>query len=672
MKTDAFENWRRANGRFLQAALERLRARLGAHGDKSGLSPEKPDKPDDEVADGPVEEARAAMPSPPALDSLAGAFRLSPFETEILLLCAAVEIDSGFAELCSRAQGDSQRIYPTFSLALAALPGPSWSALSPIAPLRAWHLVEPTEQAPRLLTTVPLRIDESILHYLLGHPHVDERLAAMISPVLPPCTLPPSHEELARRMAAVWFGERHAGAETVVQLCGDEAAGKHDTAAAACALLGVNLKAVAAVALPTAPAELELIMRLCEREVLLANAALLLDADEIEGGDPAREYAIQTFVERARCPLIVSTRRRRPARKRQEVVFDAARPTLAEQRSLWAGLVCRKGKRMDEEINRLVMQFDMPASAIHATWHGALAHHGQVLAAAAPEELGAALWDTCRRQTRSRLEHLSQRLKPNARWDDLVLPTAQRHVLDLIVTQVRQRARVYGEWGFLQKGDRGLGIAALFAGASGTGKTMAAEVLAHRLGLDLYRVDLSAVVSKFIGETEKNLRLIFDGAEEGGSILLFDEADALFGKRSEVKDSHDRHANVEVSYLLQRLEAYRGLAVLTTNFKEALDQAFLRRLRFIVHFPFPDAAEREIIWQRIFPPGTPTHGLDFRKLARLNVSGGNIRGIALQAAFLAAQADEAVTMRHLEEATRHEFARVEKLITETEIRGWTS
>ena len=175
---------------------------------------------------------------------------------------------------------------------------------------------------------------------------------------------------------------------------------------------------------------------------------------------------------------------------------------------------------------------------------------------------------------------------------------------------MRHRAKVYDEWGFAEQSNRGLGLSALFSGPSGTGKTLAAEILANELRLDLFRIDLSAVVSKYIGETEKNLRRVFDAAEEGGAVLLFDEADALFGKRSEVKDSHDRYANVEVSYLLQRMEAYRGLAILTTNMKEALDPAFLRRLRFVVQFPFPDQAHRAEIWRRIFPAKTPTDELD--------------------------------------------------------------
>jgi SpoVK/Ycf46/Vps4 family AAA+-type ATPase len=214
-------------------------------------------------------------------------------------------------------------------------------------------------------------------------------------------------------------------------------------------------------------------------------------------------------------------------------------------------------------------------------------------------------------------------------------------------------------------------VSALFEGVSGTGKTMAAEVLARELELDLYRIDLSQVVSKYIGETEKNLRRVFDAAETGGTILLFDEADALFGKRTEVKDSHDRYANIEVSYLLQRMEAYRGLAILTTNQRDALDQAFARRIRFVVSFPFPDRAERAEIWRRVFPAETPLVGVDHDALAVLSLAGGSIRNIALSAAFLAADEAEPVTMRHLARAAARECTKLERPLSDAEVRAWT-
>jgi SpoVK/Ycf46/Vps4 family AAA+-type ATPase len=281
-----------------------------------------------------------------------------------------------------------------------------------------------------------------------------------------------------------------------------------------------------------------------------------------------------------------------------------------------------------------------------------------------------ALWHRCRTRSRVGMTRLAQPVRSLATWDDLVLPPAQIEILQGICAQMRHRSQVYERWGFAQKANRGLGISALFTGQSGTGKTMAAEVLANELDLDLYRVDLSQVVSKYIGETEKNLRQVFDAAEQSGAILLFDEADALFGKRSDIKDSHDRYANIEVSYLLQRMEAYRGLAILTTNLRENLDPAFVRRLRFIVRFPFPDPGQRAEIWRRVFPQTLPQSQLDPQRLAQLNVPGGNIRNIALNAAFLAADAGTPVTMQQVLRATRSEYAKLDRTVNESEIRGW--
>jgi len=269
-------------------------------------------------------------------------------------------------------------------------------------------------------------------------------------------------------------------------------------------------------------------------------------------------------------------------------------------------------------------------------------------------------------ETRKGLDALAQRIEAKATWDDIVLPDAELRLLRRIAEQVRQRALVYQTWGFAEKTTRGLGINALFSGPSGTGKTMAAEVIAHHLRLNLYRIDLSAVVSKYIGETEKNLARLFREAEAGGVVLFFDEADALFGKRSEVRDSHDRYANVEISYLLQRMEAYKGLAILATNMKSALDPAFVRRLRFVVSFPYPGPVERRRIWAHIFPKGTRTERLDLDRLASLNFTGGNIFTIAINAAFLAAADGTAVTMEHVMEAARAETRKLERPVDERE------
>jgi len=280
------------------------------------------------------------------------------------------------------------------------------------------------------------------------------------------------------------------------------------------------------------------------------------------------------------------------------------------------------------------------------------------------------LWQACREQAGWQLTELAQRIVPGCSWEDIVLPEDVFRQLQEIAGQVNNRPLVYEEWGFGARLNRGRGLSALFSGASGTGKTMAAEILANHLGLDLYRIDLAGVVSKYIGETEKNLRKVFDSAEQSGAILFFDEADALFGKRTEVKDSHDRYANIEVNYLLQRMEEYQGLAILATNRKSALDGAFLRRLRFLVDFPFPDTSSRLRIWQKVFPPEAEIDELDYGLLTRMEISGGNIKNIALGAAFLAADEGTAISMAHVMRAARREYAKMDKLISEVEFGSY--
>jgi ATP-dependent 26S proteasome regulatory subunit len=676
------DTWHEANQRYLMAALEVVRAALGHHAARAQKTPEpeEREKPwrwwwrppahtgaaELEEGGGPtqaLQEAADAMPAPPALETLGETFGLSPFERDVLLVCAGMELDSAFAGHCAAAQGDSRRAYPTFGLALAALPEAHWSALTPTAPLRYWRLVE--VGAGDTLTSSPLRIDERVLHYLAGVTHLDERLLGLVEPLPAPDELPPSHEASVHQITGLYSRMAGASSEPVIQLCGDEDAGKRAIAAAASAMLGLQLYAIRAADVPAAVTEREALARLWEREAAMSGSALLLeDYQDVDSTDSLRPAL--SLLERLQGKLIVAVREPLRARKRPLVRLDVNKPSATEQRDLWQKALGPLAQELNGQIETLTTQFNLGMQEIRAASTEVLEGLSQGL----EEEYGDVLWEVCRAQSRPRIEDLAQRIEPAAEWDDLVLPEPQRQILREIAGHVRQRARVYESWGFAARGARGLGISALFAGASGTGKTMAAEVLANELRLDLYRIDLSQVVSKYIGETEKNLRRVFDAAEEGGAILLFDEADALFGKRSEVKDSHDRYANIEVSYLLQRMESYRGLAILTTNMKNALDTAFLRRIRFIVQFPFPDAEQRAEIWRRIFPPDTPTEGLDVDKLARLNVAGGNIRNIALNAAFLAADAGEPVLMTHLLRAARGEYAKLEKPMTEAEIGGW--
>ncbi len=662
MATSPASTWHEANQRYLTAALASVREALERHAAR-----ERGDETTGAAAD-PQPEAFTALPEspdgppPPALETLCDAFRLTHFERHILLLCAGMELDSHFPPLCASAQGEPRRTYPNFSLALAALPEPHWSALTPAAPLRAANLID--VGAGEGLTLSPLRIDERVLHYLTGLSYLDQRLQGVVEPVQAPAELPPSQADLAERIRQLWLHFEGAPERPVIQLRGTDHSGKLAIAASACASLGLTLHLIHASEIPTAPAEREALARLWRREALLSAGALLVDCEEIDSADQARTAV--SLIEIAPGMVMVSGRESLCVRKRHSIQLDVDKPTTAEQRDLWCSALGVSPQGPDGHVDAIVGQFNLGAQEIGSVSAEAFAGAGDGQA----ETPGTRLWEACRAQTRPRLDDLAQRIRPAATWEDLVLPEPQRQTLREIAGQVRQRVKVHDSWGFAAKNSRGLGISSLFAGASGTGKTMAAEVLANELRLDLYRIDLSQVVSKYIGETEKNLRRVFDAAEEGGAILLFDEADALFGKRSEVKDSHDRYANIEVSYLLQRMETYRGLAILTTNMKQALDPAFLRRIRFVVQFPFPDATQRAEIWRRIFPAGTPIDGLNLDRLSRLNVAGGNIRNIALNAAFLAADAGEPVRMTHLLRAARGEYAKIEKPLTESEIGGW--
>lgn len=644
-------SWAQTNQRVVMAALAGVRALLEAH---IATATGREYTRDDAALRTALTDAQNAMPAPSALDVLSERFDLSNFERSVLLLCAGIELDGSFATLCAAAQGDASRLYPTFGLALAVFADAEWHALSPAAPLRYWRLID--VGAGAALTSSPLRIDERILHYLAGVNQMDDRLAGMIEPVAAEVELVPSQTELVDRVVEAWTRSAKSNVWPVVQLYGDDAASRRTIAFDAAAKMGLGLAVLSVHAVPTVPSEVDALIRLWERESLLSGNALLLDYDDADTTDATRLASFTRCAEQARSMVLVIGRERLKTLRRAAITFEVRRPDTQEQHALWHRALGLEAEMQEGEIDRVISQFRLSAAAIQSI--GAQS--------ASPD----ALWDACRAQARPRLSELAQHIDAVAGWSDLVVPESQGRTLREIAAHVRQRATVYEKWGFAAKSSRGLGISALFTGPSGTGKTMAAEVLASELRLDLYRIDLSQVVSKYIGETEKNLRRVFDAAEEGGAILLFDEADALFGKRSEVKDSHDRYANIEVSYLLQRMESYRGLAILTTNMKGALDTAFLRRIRFIVEFPFPDAAIRAAIWQRVFPATTPIMKLDYALLARLNVTGGNIANIALGAAFLAAEAGEPVTMLHLLRAAQVEYAKLERPLTGSETAGW--
>lgn len=605
------------------------------------------------------------------LNKLCKSFSLSAFERDILLLCVGLELIPSWGDLCAEIANDPKQTYVTFSLAMSVLDNTDWSAFSPAANLRQWHLVEIV--AGNALTASPLRIDERILHYLMGDEHLDERLLRLLEPIVANSVQIDSHQQVANQAIATWVSantDNHLGNLPVLQLCGDDVASKMAIASDVCHNLGLTLYKIPANLLPHDLINLQLIAQLCDREYALNDISLLLDCDRDEAPNQLQDMAIGYMIEILQCPLIISSQTRRRQHQRTILTFDVRSPSVDEQQILWEESLSDLDSEIKDSLNgsihELVSYFNLSPTHIYNASLKAKSTHNPEL----NHTFHQSLWSACRAQSRPRLDELAQSVETSATWEDLILPSKEKFVLHDIAAHVRQRLTVYEKWGFAGRSRRGLGISALFAGTSGTGKTMAAEVLGNELQLDVYRVDLSSVIDKYIGETEKNLKRIFDAAEGGGVILLFDEADALFGKRTEVKDSHDRHANVGVSYLLQRMEAYRGLAVLTTNLKNSLDQAFLRRLRFVIQFPFPDAEQRSEIWRRAFPQKTPTLELDYLKLGRLSVAGGNIRNIALNSAFIAADHNEPVQMKHILQAAKIEYIKLEKPMMDAEIKGW--
>jgi hypothetical protein len=664
-------SWPEANQACLVMEFARLRRRLDANrpaGDDDGL-------------DASLRELRLNLEPPAAIDKLSAIFGLSEFERQIVLLAAGIEMDSTLAAQCSEALGRERRTYAssiTFSLALGTLDDPHWSALDPTAPLRRYRLIE--LESAQGLTSAALRIDERILHYLAGVNRLDSRMEPLLQIRPHPHWIAEEHSALADE--AIQSADFDSTDAPALHLCGDDPRGQEDIAAVLAHranrqlhILAVeNLSSTNDATSPDPAQSVSQFVTLWTREAALLPAVLLVQCGAANLSASARQ-----LIERLPLPLVIASRD--PLRlNRQSQRHTVHKPSPASQRHLWAntlGVGITDGSTdsardstafLGPIIDTLAEQFRLSAETICSvgTTIGASLHSSEEPASHAAERL----WGACRSLSRPRLEDLAERITPAATWDDLILPEAHKETLRQLAAQARHRLTVYEDWGFAARGRRGLGISALFAGASGTGKTLAAEVLAKELQLDLFRIDLSAVVSKYIGESEKNLKQVFDAAEEGGVLLLFDEADALFGKRAEVKDSHDRYANIEVSYLLQRMESFQGIAVLTSNLKSSLDKAFQRRLRFTVDFPFPGPHEREAIWKRVFPAAAPASGLDCKRLAQLNMAGGNIRNIALNAAFLAAEAGTSIEMRHVLQATRQEAIKAERPLTDGEIRGW--
>jgi hypothetical protein len=596
-------------------------------------------------------EAMIDAGAPCALDLLAAIFDLTPFDLDVLLLALAPQVEARFAALYGYAHDRPALAHATRHLAeglLCSAPQARRLArarLAPQAPLRARLLI--WVEGPGALE--PITLDERIAGFIQGIEGEDARLAGLLHPISPaptPGRLQEVAWDLAQRMAA----EGAAAA----QLIGPRRCGRRAAAQAAAAHLGLRAAEVETRALPATTVERRSRLQLLAREAALSRLCLVFDtAPDLQGpDDPAGPQALSAGREAVALGEAVTLVLAEDPTSGLENLPIVRLSALTRADRLWAWSATLAGRDFDPELLEAVVD--------HFPF--GLAQIGAV-AASLGDAAGAdrqTLWAACRERAPGRLEGLARRIEAQRGWNDLVVPPEILRDLQAVASQVAQRGTVYGRWGYDALLPRGRGISALFAGPSGVGKTLAAEVIAFELGLDLYCVDLATVVSKYIGETEKNLKRIFDAAEEAGAVLFIDEADALFGKRTEVKDSHDRYANIEISYLLQRIEQYSGLAILATNMRSHIDFGFLRRLRYLIDFPFPTFANRQTLWRKAFPPGAPCRNLDFDRLAELEIAGGNIIVIATNAAFLAAGEAAAISMRHVVQAAHAEFRKLDQ------------
>ena len=600
-------------------------------------------------------EGQPRDPVSTAADTLCALFDLGEFERNVLLLAAYAALEEEAGDRLAALHGDKGRSGLTVGALLAAAPGANWGAFAADSGLRRFRLIETSQDAS--LTGQTVAIAESVLFYLLGRPSLSAALADHVHILRAPPRLSPSRSALRDRIRdRITLSEPE-----VLMLTGTDAVGKVQAMKAVCDALGEVMVLLDCSLIPPSTPEQLAFARMLERDIRLLGARLVLRL-----GGPGEEASLRTLVQALGVPVCVVCDEPIVISDRAAARIETPRASARDQAQVWREFL-GSGAQWDEAIALISGSFHATPE-LAASVKAAVASEGDTPGA---EALSQRVWATCRENLRPRMNELAERVESRVEWDDLVLPRKQKDVLAEMVGHARNRARVYEDWGFGEKlQDRGLGISALLCGPSGAGKTMAGEVVANALGLDLYRIDLSAVVSKWLGETEKNIRRLFEAAEGGGVVMQFDEADALFGKRSEVKDSHDRHANIEVSYLLQKLEAYRGLVILTTNLKDNIDQAFLRRIRFVLDFRFPNQRERLEIWRRMFPANVPLETLDYEALSRLNVAGGTIRNIALGAAFRAARDGSAVTMRHVQASAQVEYDKSGKIMTDHELAGW--
>jgi SpoVK/Ycf46/Vps4 family AAA+-type ATPase len=618
------------------------------------------------------------------------AFDLTPFDLDLLIVAIAPELDLRYERLYAYLQDDATRRRPTVDLALNLLCGSAGeriearSRVAADAPLlrhRLLHLVVDPNQPHQPLLARAMKVDEQVLRLTLGESTLDPRLAscAELAPARRPLASLTLDPAIRRALPLRAIRAVPQSPQPRLYFHGPPGAGQRAAAEALATEARLPLLVVDLDRAGRSETPAEEIIRIAFREAWFRRSAIFLtgaDALRDEPGRVARERLLEEISTSRVLTVLAGREAWAPSahvldRPTGVAVVPFPVPDVATRRESWERALTAAGIDVDGEVvATLAVHHRLTVSRIaeavssvrnRVDWTGG-------------EPSAAELFAAARAQSGQDLAAFARRIDRVYRWDDLILPDDALSQLRELRNWVAQRERVLREWGFDGVLALGRGICALFAGPSGTGKTMAADVLAGELELDLYKIDLATVVSKYIGETEKNLERVFVAAESANAVLFFDEADAIFGKRSEVRDAHDRYANIEIAYLLQRMEQYDGIAILATNLRENLDDAFLRRLHFIIEFPMPDEAHRERMWRQFLPTEAPVDGsIDYSFLARqFRLAGGNIKNIVLSAAFLAAASGGRIGMPHLIRATWREHQKMGRVLSEVDIGDYAT
>ena len=620
-----------------------------------------------------------------SLPQLTKLFRLMPGEEQIVMICFAPEFELKYERVYAYLQDDISRRRVSVDLILRLLCSSIEERiqfrtfLSPQSILFSTQVLRYHDTDEQHLPARTIKLDDQISNFLLGLGSTDNEIAncaRIFNPedAKPALDMPDERRSRLSEITVNHF-QGQPQSKLIFHLHGREGLGKKSLAAGICDQLRVLMLVVDVRELLERSQQVETTLRKIFRESILRPAAIYLDHFDKLLEDEARSNSILRAL--VNCiddfswlTFIGTEKAWEPAGIFQQHRFftvELPLPDVSARAELWRVMAEWRGINLDaSSCAELAAKFRLNPGQMRSALITA-----RDQAHLRGDESNITIGDVytgCRAQSNQRLGKLSRKLKPSFTWSDIVLPANSMTQLYEICGQMQHRQIVYGSWGFGEKHSLGLGLCVLLFGPSGTGKTMAVEIMANELQLDVYKIDLSTVVSKYIGETEKNLNRLFNEAETSNAILFFDEADALFGKRSEVKDAHDRYANIEINYLLQRMEEFQGLAILATNQRKNIDEAFFRRMHFAVEFPFPDQADRLAIWKHHFPASAPvSNDIDFNFLAgQFNVAGGNIKNIVVNAAFLAAANSGVISMRQLVQATRREFQKIGRLCTDAD------